>query len=68
MDGNKRVGALAAIAFLNENGWDLKYPIDLAKDHDALAEIIESCAAGKVTKEQLMDWFDLHKSLVESGE
>ena len=24
IDGNKRVGALTAITFLNENGWDLK--------------------------------------------
>jgi death on curing protein len=62
MDGNKRVGALSAIAFLNENGWDLQYPIDDTNRYDALAEIIEACAAGKVTKEQLMDWFDNHKA------
>lgn len=61
VDGNKRVGALAAIAFLNENGWDLEYSIDESKDYDALAEVIEGCAAGKMTKEQLMDWFDTHK-------
>ena len=61
VDGNKRVGALVAIAFLNENGWDLEYSIDDSKDNDALAEVIEGCAAGKVTKEQLMDWFDTHK-------
>jgi death-on-curing protein len=65
MDGNKRVGALVAIAFLNENGWDLKYPIDTSNDSNALAEIIESCAAGNVTKEELMAWFDTHKIELE---
>ena len=61
MDGNKRTGALVGIAFLNENGWDLAYPIDPAKSYDALAEVIENCAAGQVTKDQLMEWFDTHK-------
>jgi len=61
MDGNKRTGALAAIAFLNENGWDLSYPLDEERMINGLAEIIENCAAGNVTKEQLMKWFDLHK-------
>ena len=61
IDGNKRVGALAAIVFLNENGWDLKYPMNTDTGLNALAEIIEGCAAGTVTKEQLMDWFDNHK-------
>jgi death on curing protein len=65
MDGNKRVGALAAIGFLNENGWDLQYAIDTSKDYNALAEIIEDCAASKVTKEQLMEWFDTHKVAVD---
>lgn len=31
MDGNKRTGSLAAIAFLNENGLDLKYPVNKKK-------------------------------------
>ncbi len=61
MDGNKRTGALVGIAFLNENGWDLAYPVDQAKNYDALAEVIENCASGHVTKDQLMEWFDTHK-------
>jgi len=65
MDGNKRVGALAAITFLNINGWELEYPIDESKNYDALAEVIEKCASSELTKEELMEWFDLHKVQVE---
>ena len=61
MDGNKRVGAIASIAFLNNNGLDLQYPIDLEKGINALAEVIEGCAAGVVGKEELMEWFERHK-------
>lgn len=61
MDGNKRVGAIAAISFLNENGWDLKYPIDLNTGFDGLAKVIEDCAASALSKEELMEWFDTHK-------
>lgn len=61
MDGNKRTGALAAIVFLKQNGWDLRYPMNESTGENALAEIIEGCAAGNVTKENLMEWFDVHK-------
>ena len=61
MDGNKRTGALVAITFLNVNGWDLQYSIDESAGSNALAEVIESCAASSITKEHLMEWFDVHK-------
>ena len=61
MDGNKRTGTLAAIIFLNENGWDLKYPVNKKKGINALASTIEKCAAGKIGKEDLMKWFENHK-------
>ncbi len=64
-DGNKRTGALVAITFLNQHGMDLSYPLDEDQDINGLAEIIESCAAGNVTKDQLMDWFENHKSYLE---
>lgn len=64
-DGNKRTGALVAIAFLNQHGLDLQYPLDEDKNINGLAEIIESCAAGSVTKDQLMDWFEAHKVYLE---
>lgn len=64
-DGNKRTGALAAITFLNQHGMDISYQLDEAKDINGLAETIEDCAAGKINKEQLMDWFESHKSDLE---
>ena len=61
LDGNKRVGALVAITFMNENDLDLKYPLKEKNGKSALGNIIEGCAAGNVTKERLINWFDLHK-------
>lgn len=65
MDGNKRVGALVAIAFLNENDWDLEYPIDSNTDFNGLAKVIEECAAGNFSKDELMEWFDSHKVVLK---
>lgn len=61
MDGNKRTAALSAITFLNKNGWDLKYQFDKKTNQNALAKIIEGCAAGKINRDELIDWFDDHK-------
>ncbi|MHB8484042.1 MAG: type II toxin-antitoxin system death-on-curing family toxin [Nitrospiria bacterium] len=66
MDGNKRTGALTAITFLNQHGWDLKYPLNKKTNFNGLAEVIESCAAGKLCKEELMEWFENHKVLVKT--
>lgn len=60
-DGNKRTGALAAIVFMEQNGWTLEYPINKKENSNALAETIEKCAASQLKKEALMDWFDAHK-------
>jgi len=65
MDGNKRTGTLAALAFLNQQGLDLQYPLDEKRDVNALAEVIEACAAGSVNKDQLIEWFDRHKVELE---
>lgn len=65
MDGNKRTGALTAITFLNQHGLDLQYPLDESRDVNALAEVIENCAVGSVSKDQLIEWFDQHKVSVE---
>lgn len=61
LDGNKRTGALVAITFLNMHGMDLEYPLDIKKDVNGLAEIIEACAASSVSQDQLKDWFEAHK-------
>ena len=52
-----------AISFLNQNGFDLQYPVNEKTGEDALASIVEDCAAGKVGKEALMNWFENHKVL-----
>lgn len=62
MDGNKRTGTLVAVTFMNINGWDLNYPEEEENGKSALANIIEKCAASKLKKEDLIDWFDLHKT------
>ena len=61
LDGNKRTGALTAITFLNMHGLDLEYPVNIEKDLNGLAEIIEACAASRVSQDQLKDWFESHK-------
>lgn len=66
MDGNKRTGALAAIIFMEENGWTLSYPEKEDNGKTGLANIIESCAASVVGKDEVMDWFDLHKVLLDN--
>lgn len=61
LDGNKRVGTLVAVEFMNLNGWDLSYLKKEENGNSALANIVLDCASSKVGKEQLMDWFDQHK-------
>lgn len=65
MDGNKRTGALVAITFLNQHGLDLQYPLDEKRNVNAFADVIENCAAGGVDKDQLIEWFDRHKTELE---
>lgn len=65
LDGNKRTGALTAITFLNLHNLDLKYPLNLKKDVNALAQIIDDCAASKISQEELKIWFEKHKVNLE---
>lgn len=57
VDGNKRTGALASAVFMDINGYGLKY----AENPDAFYEIINGCAAGAISKENMIDWYDDHK-------
>lgn len=61
VDGNKRTGALAAITFMNQSGWTLKYPRATQTEPNALADIVEKCASGSIQKEKIIEWFDSHK-------
>lgn len=51
IDGNKRVGAGAAIIFLKLNG------IEIEADQDGLVEITLAAASGKTTKPEIADFF-----------
>jgi death-on-curing protein len=59
-DGNKRTALIASLTFLDLNGWDFIYPMDVG-GKTAVADIIERCADGKVAKEEMIEWFDRHK-------
>lgn len=59
-DGNKRTAGLASAIFLDINGYELRYPIDLKKDKNTWAEIIEKTAQSALTKEELMRWYKRH--------
>ena len=61
LDGNKRTGALVAITFMELNGWELVYPETNESGLSGLGFIIEKCAAGELKRDELIDWFDLHK-------
>jgi death on curing protein len=50
VDGNKRVGLIAMVAFLDRNGYDL-----IASDAE-IVEVVLSVAAGAVTEPTLADW------------
>ena len=67
LDGNKRTGALSAIAFMNANGWDLQYQEMENNGLSALANMIQKCAIHEIGKQELMDWFDLHKVNIQKN-
>lgn len=56
-DGNKRTAVISSLTFLGLNGSNLSY----SKTPDALAHIIEKCADGKASKEEVINWFENHK-------
>lgn len=65
LDGNKRTASLSAILFMNSNGWDLVYPENDEQEFTELAKIINKATASEISKDDLMDWFENHKRLLE---
>jgi death on curing protein len=61
IDGNKRTAGIASAILLDINGYELCYPIDLRKNHNAWVDIIEKVAQSAVSKETLMRWYERHK-------
>jgi death-on-curing protein len=50
-DGNKRVAFVAAVTFLELNGWDFTAP-----DQEVVENML-ALASGTITDEELADWF-----------
>ena len=65
-DGNKRTAAITGSTFMSMNGWSLNYAVDLNTDRNDFAEIILKCASGKAPKEEVMEWFENHKTILVS--
>jgi prophage maintenance system killer protein len=65
LDGNKRTATLSAVLFMNSNGWDLIYPENDKDEFTEFANIINQAAAIEITKDQLIDWFENHKIILE---
>jgi prophage maintenance system killer protein len=61
-DGNKRTSAIATTVLLDLNHYALRYPLDPLKDINAFAQVIDDCAASIIPKEELINWFDQHKT------
>jgi len=54
VDGNKRIGAIAAYVFLDLNGWELR------ASESAFEELVMRLAAGELGKESVIEWFCAH--------
>ena len=61
LDGNKRTAGVASAIFLDLNGYELRYAINIRKGSNAWAEIIEQAAQSAISKETLMKWYETHK-------
>ena len=60
MAGKGKAG-IAATVFMELNHYQLFYPFNLKKDTNEFADIIDHAAANKISKDQLITWFDHHK-------
>ena len=60
IDGNKRVGANAAITFLLMNDWEPTF------DEEALVDLVLSVATGRLAKPELIAIFELRCRTMES--
>jgi death-on-curing protein len=68
LDGNKRTATLSAILFMNVNGWDLSYPENDEQEFSELAKIIILVTSNEILKDELIEWFELHKIVLNTGQ
>jgi death-on-curing protein len=59
VDGNKRVALAASIAFLETNQWRIQARLD------EVYEIFLSVAAGGLSEDQLVDWFNANAKKID---
>ncbi len=59
VDGNKRVGGMAALAFLEVNG------VIVHSDQDAYADLVIAVAAGKAVREDVVTFLRTHSLPIE---
>jgi death-on-curing protein len=60
-DGNKRTAGITAVTFMELNHYSLRYPLNIKTGLNEFADIIDHAASSKITKDQLIKWFDSHK-------
>ncbi|MBI2606992.1 MAG: type II toxin-antitoxin system death-on-curing family toxin [Deltaproteobacteria bacterium] len=65
MDGNKRTATMTAILFMNLNGWDLQYPENDETKFSELATVVNKATANEMSKDELIEWFEIHKTQIE---
>jgi death on curing protein len=68
IDANKRTSVLAATLFMDLNGYELCYPPKVAGGVTAFTEVVEKAAASHVSKDELIEWFEVHKERKFSNE
>ena len=56
-DGNKRTAAQTSLFFLRINDYDVRYPLQ----PNALARIMEDHADGKVSMDEMKNFYSIHK-------
>ena len=59
VDGNKRVGGMAALAFLEVNG------VIVQSDQDAYADLVIAVAAGKSVRDDVVTFLRTHRLPIE---
>jgi hypothetical protein len=47
------------------NGLELVYPFNLANNTNALADVLDDCASGKISMDDLKNWYESHKKQIE---
>lgn len=63
-DGNKRTALICATAFIESNGFTLKYP--MFKTRNDFADLAENCASNEIELDAVKKWFRKHKVKMKS--